>query len=449
MAPPRWILAWSVFIAVLGVGLVAVAQLPPTPPPPSAPPVSAGPVRVPSTVDASGPADALYEAAVADAELGVASAYNPTADADPSALVEFRGVLEPYGRWLEDPTYGTVWVPSTASVGPDFAPYRTAGHWAIADDGQWLWVSDYDWGYVPFHYGRWVWLETLGWAWIPGRVYAPAWVLWRTGLYGYDYVGWAPMPPSFVWMNGLAVGVVWGLAVPWWFCPSAYLFTPGWYRHIVHDRAIAQRLVANSRVSGAPAPAAPARATAVRPAPIELRRLARSPSLTEARIPRAAIPQTRVPHDVRALALKGALPNRSPVPSLGEPSRATTRPAERVLRAESSSTSLAPATRVIRTAPSERPASRVSRAAPSLARPSGMRVVRAEPPSTSSRSPGVVAPPSSARAARSYAPPTRSYAPPARSYAPPMRSYSPPMRSYSPPMRSYSPPMRSFGGGRR
>jgi hypothetical protein len=418
------------FLAVLGLGLVAVAQLPTAPPPPTPPPASAGPLLAPPTSDTSGLSDAAYAAAIADSDLAVASAYDPAADADPSALVEFREVLAPHGHWLDDPTYGTVWVPNAAAVGPDFVPYQTAGHWAIADDGQWLWVSDYDWGYVPFHYGRWVWLQSASWAWIPGRVYSPAWVLWRTGLYGYDYVGWAPMPPSFVWMNGLAVGIAWGLAIPWWFCPSAYLFDPGWRRHIVHDRAVAQRIVANSRVSGASAPAAPASpsGTASRPRPepagVDLRRFPRSPSLAEARISTSASPATRVPHDVRALALRGALPPRrlatdAPLVTR-EPYRPAPRPAPRVLRGEPSTSPMRAAPRVLRAEPSTSP----MRAAPS--------VLRAETSTSSMRVSGFKRPAS-----------------PARSYSPPMRSYSPPMRSYSPPMRSYSPPMRSFGGGRR
>ena len=34
----------------------------------------------------------------------------------------------------------------------------------------------------------------LGWVWVPGYVWAPAWVVYRTGP---SYIGWAPVPPSF------------------------------------------------------------------------------------------------------------------------------------------------------------------------------------------------------------------------------------------------------------
>ncbi len=117
------------------------------------------------------------------------------ADTDPSAPTAFQSDLSPYGSWVVDDTYGTVWVPAGSVVGDDFAPYQSAGHWALDDDGQWLWVSDYSWGYIPFHYGRWVWIGDRGWSWIPGRAYAPSWVVWRVGEDGY--IGWAPMPPTY------------------------------------------------------------------------------------------------------------------------------------------------------------------------------------------------------------------------------------------------------------
>src|SRR5262245_14629037 len=55
-------------------------------------------------------------------------------DRDPSALTDFSAELEPYGYWRDDPTYGRVWVPHARVVGPEFAPYVTSGHWALADD---------------------------------------------------------------------------------------------------------------------------------------------------------------------------------------------------------------------------------------------------------------------------------------------------------------------------
>jgi hypothetical protein len=92
-------------------------------------------------------------------------------DADPSALSDFHGALDPHGSWADDGKYGTVWVPSANVVGNDFVPYRTGGHWVYGDD--YTWVSDYDWGWAPFHYGRWVSIEGRGWGWIPGESTRP------------------------------------------------------------------------------------------------------------------------------------------------------------------------------------------------------------------------------------------------------------------------------------
>jgi hypothetical protein len=50
-----------------------------------------------------------------------------------------------------------------------------------------------------FHYGRWIWLDDAGWVWVPGRVWGPAWVVWRQGP---GFVGWAPMHPDVAWVPG-------------------------------------------------------------------------------------------------------------------------------------------------------------------------------------------------------------------------------------------------------
>src|SRR5450432_4059783 len=100
--------------------------------------------------------------------LEVSVAVGPEVDED-----SFRPALSPYGQWVEAPGYGMVWRPNPAEVGGDFTPYATNGHWVYTDAG-WTWVSNYDWGWAPFHYGNWVYAGD-GWAWVPGRVWAPAW----------------------------------------------------------------------------------------------------------------------------------------------------------------------------------------------------------------------------------------------------------------------------------
>src|SRR5688500_17777318 len=63
----------------------------------------------------------------------------------------FYNDLAPHGRWINNNSYGQVWVPN---AGRGFRPYYTNGHWAMTQYGN-MWVSDYDWGWAPFHYGRW------------------------------------------------------------------------------------------------------------------------------------------------------------------------------------------------------------------------------------------------------------------------------------------------------
>jgi len=110
---------------------------------------------------------------------------------DPQAYTQFQGDLAPYGSWSNDPTYGNVWSPYSTTVGADFVPYASCGHWLMSEYG-WTWVSDWNWGWAPFHYGRWITIAGRGWSWIPGTMWGPAWVSWRSG---HGYVGWSPLPP--------------------------------------------------------------------------------------------------------------------------------------------------------------------------------------------------------------------------------------------------------------
>lgn len=129
----------------------------------------------------------------------------------------FYDDLSPYGRWLDNPDYGYVWVPN---VDQDFRPYGTNGHWVYTDDYEWMWVSDYDWGWAPFHYGRWYHDNFYGWVWVPGYEWSPAWVAWRDGG---DYYGWAPLQPGF----GVSINISLGGYNPpydyWCFTPRRYI----------------------------------------------------------------------------------------------------------------------------------------------------------------------------------------------------------------------------------
>ncbi|MFZ4739879.1 MAG: DUF6600 domain-containing protein [Bacteroidales bacterium] len=122
----------------------------------------------------------------------VGSSFLPQKTAAQQVSVDFQvfyDELSPYGTWIENPAYGYVWIPD---VEAGFTPYATNGYWVFTEDG-WTWVSDYPWGWAPFHYGRWYTDPMYGPMWIPDNVWGPGWVSWRQSE---DYYGWAPMGPG-------------------------------------------------------------------------------------------------------------------------------------------------------------------------------------------------------------------------------------------------------------
>jgi hypothetical protein len=153
-----------------------------------------------------------------------ASFYEAKAQSAEINFSVFQSNLSPYGRWLNNPNYGQVWTYSD----PGFRPYATNGHWEYTNFG-WSWVSDFDWGWAPFHYGRWEYDSFYGWMWIPGYEWASAWVSWSQQD---DYYGWAPL--GF----GAAVNISFG-AVPytrWNFLPRRYMGNRDFYRHCAPPR---------------------------------------------------------------------------------------------------------------------------------------------------------------------------------------------------------------------
>ena len=111
------------------------------------------------------------------------------------SLQVFYDELGQYGTWVDNPQYGSVWVPNVES---GFRPYVTNGHWVFTDYG-WTWSSDYPWGWAAFHYGRWYWDAQYGNVWVPDTVWGPAWVSWRQSE---GYYGWAPLGPGMGIGNG-------------------------------------------------------------------------------------------------------------------------------------------------------------------------------------------------------------------------------------------------------
>ncbi len=145
----------------------------------------------------------------------------------------FQNQLTPYGSWMNDPDYGTVWRPGAALVDPGWRPYCQGGHWVMTDAG-WYWQADDPWGAVVFHYGRWFNHPGRGWLWVPGYNWAPSWVCWR---HTSGYYGWAPLPPRAGFSAGL--GLSFGgaaVGVNFDFGLGAGAFTFVGYDHIwAHD----------------------------------------------------------------------------------------------------------------------------------------------------------------------------------------------------------------------
>ncbi|MBW2459522.1 MAG: hypothetical protein JRI68_33825 [Deltaproteobacteria bacterium] len=209
-----------------------------------------------------------------------------------STLERHRAALAPYGTWVNEEGLGDLWLPEPAEVGADFAPYRTGGHWALTDQDQWAWVSDFDWGQAPFHYGRWDWNASRGWGWVPGTDWAPAWVLWRLGEPGFDYVGWAPVPPAKPGAGGTAEKTSTTPVLPFWYVPSAKLFHSNLNDQVITDRKLGRSAHEHSTIFSKHLAQA-ADVTKLTTAGLEAFRPA-SPSPTAARIPKAAIPKTRL-----------------------------------------------------------------------------------------------------------------------------------------------------------
>ncbi len=170
----------------------APSSFAPAPAPDNAAPVVANaPAPEPPPTPAPPPADAT-------------AAPSPQID-----LPYFQTQLNPYGTWVDLPPYGQVWRPGAAASDPAWRPYCQGGHWVMTDAG-WYWQADDPWGAVVFHYGRWLNDPNLGWVWIPGYNWAPSWVAWR---HSEGYYGWAPLPPQAefrvgagLFFGGAAVG---------------------------------------------------------------------------------------------------------------------------------------------------------------------------------------------------------------------------------------------------
>lgn len=264
-------------------------KAPPIAPAPKAAPAKAAPAKAAPAKRWSPPKAA--HAAPTTKQTQPSSPGAAGAQGEPPAKTDFAGLLDhfkhqlkPHGAWIEHPTYGSIWIPHESEVGKGFTPYRTDGRWAVTDEGQWAWVSDQDWGRIPFHYGRWVWTKDKSWAWVPDREHAPAWVVWRLPEPGNNHVGWAPMPPSHIYRDGDKQPLERGV-LAFNYVPSRHLFKPGLERHVVTDARLGERLQERSTVFDGNMRQGRKGLAPILPA---------TPTFDAARIPGFAIPQTRL-----------------------------------------------------------------------------------------------------------------------------------------------------------
>lgn len=156
--------------------------------------------------------------------VGVSSPDKTKAQSVEVNFSVFQQNLSLYGRWEFNPRFGQVWVYED----PDFRPYATDGHWEYTNYG-WSWVSDFEWGWAPFHYGRWEHDPSDGWMWLPGYQWASAWVSWSEQD---GYYGWAPLG------YGADINISFG-AIPydrWNFIPGQYMGSRDFYRHYASSR---------------------------------------------------------------------------------------------------------------------------------------------------------------------------------------------------------------------
>jgi hypothetical protein len=164
----------------------------------------------------------------------------------------FHDQLAPWGTWLEIPGLGPVWKPadSVIAASPEWRPYYDNGKWVETENGL-FWQSDYTWGDIPFHYGRWVLNPVYGWVWVPDYTWGPAWVFWRHAE-AEGGVGWAPLPPGAVFVDGAFVfnGVRVGVDFDFGLGEDCFVFVEGghfherffrlrgreWHYHVDHAR---------------------------------------------------------------------------------------------------------------------------------------------------------------------------------------------------------------------
>ncbi len=308
---------------------------------------------------------------------------------------EIDQTLQPYGQWIEDEEYGRVWRPDPTVVGVNFTPYETNGSWVSTDYGP-AFDSEWDWGWLAFHYGCWDWFDAGYWGWVPDYSWSPAQVEWRSGG---GYVGWRPLRPRVRDHRGSRGGggpIVrdhrHGTKDSQWRFAAERDFG----KHNIHAHTFSN--LAEGLHVTAPVTRPPSHLVAPN---------VKAASIMHGRL-NTRFNGTRAPgRDPRPSRFTGTQPTRTYQP----PTR-TYNPPARTYQPPTGSTYQPPAR--------------------TYQPPTGSTY---QPPTRTYQPP-----------ARTYNPPTRTYQPPTRTYNPPTGStYQPPTRTYNPPTRStYTPPSRSY-----
>jgi hypothetical protein len=104
----------------------------------------------------------------------------------PHELRPYAGVLDRYGTWRHESSYGFVWYPHPVSRG--WRPFFH-GHWSHVPRIGFAWVGADPWIWPTHFFGRWD-MRHDAWFWIPGRRFFSAPVAWAVGP---GFVAWSPL----------------------------------------------------------------------------------------------------------------------------------------------------------------------------------------------------------------------------------------------------------------
>jgi hypothetical protein len=106
-------------------------------------------------------------------------AANDVGGADMAPNTPAWNDLDANGSWYNVPGTGYIWSPYAAS-GAGWDPYG-CGRWQWTPQFGYIWVSCFNWGYLPYQFGAWNYYNGFGWGWAPGIGRRHPW--WRGGVW--------------------------------------------------------------------------------------------------------------------------------------------------------------------------------------------------------------------------------------------------------------------------